>query len=582
MTKELPSVDTLLDYAPSLTTRVYSADEKMIGEFYIERRTVVPLTQMPKHLILAILAAEDAKFFKHSGLDYTGIVRAMYKNIQAGRTVQGASTITQQVAKSFFLTPERTYSRKIREAFMASRIESTLTKDEILHLYLNQIYFGSGSYGVQSAAESYFGKDVSELTIAESAMLAALPKAPSRYSPYIHPKKAKKRQRFILTRMVEERYITEATLESAVTEEIKLKPKTVDSLWVAPYFTEHIRRYLEKNYGSDLLYKGGLNIYTSHNIEYQKAANAAVRAGLIAHDKRRGYRGPVDTLKTTEDIKAFKDEADKALKRRPFKLGRNYRALIRSISQKGKIFEVEIGSRIGILKATEMKWARQYNPTDDPNGQKKVKLTDILHPGDVIEVELKELPEEGDDSLSLSLYQEPLAEGALIAMDPSTGYVKAMVGGYSFSKSQFNRAIQAKRQPGSAFKPIIYSSALEKGYTTATTIVDSPLVFEETVTETSLDEEGKEEAVEELKKYWKPKNFEKKFHGPTTVREALTKSRNIITIKVLQDIGVSYAVSYARKLGVESPLSKDLTLALGSSSVSLIELMTVFSTIANL
>jgi penicillin-binding protein 1A len=568
-------MNTLKDYHPSSTTKVYSDDGLVIGEFYNERRTVVPFSEIPEHLVYAFLAAEDSKFFRHEGIDYLGIMRALYKNVQAGKVVQGASTITQQVAKSFFLTPERTLTRKIREALMATRIERNLTKEEILYLYLNQIYFGNGAYGVQSAAETYFGKNASELTLAESALLAGLPKAPSRYSPYVNPADAVKRQQFVLRRMVEEGFLEQHAADLASTEPLKLKPKMTESLWVGPYFTEHVRRHLEEFYGSDLLYKGGLHVYTTLNINMQKAANSAVREGLLSHDRRRGYRGTLSAIRGLSDIAAFKAEAEKALMEKPPAPGNVYRALIVSADPRGRSFEVDMGGRRGVLNSAEMSWAAQYAPKG--KGVRLVKLSEIFTPGSVIEVEVVSVPEDDKSPLRVSLYQEPLAEGALLAIEPATGFVKAMVGGYDFSRSEFNRAVQASRQPGSAFKPVIYASALDKGYTPASIVIDSPLVFKSTVTV-----EDAEARDREVTRSWTPRNFEEKFHGPTTIREALTMSRNVVTIKVLQDVGVEHAIDYARRLGIESPLANDLSLALGSSSVTLMELTRAFSTVANL
>ncbi len=605
LTRGLPNLDILEDYTPNLTTRVFADDGQMIAEFFIERRIVVPLKRMPEHLKHAFLAAEDSKFYTHEGLDYPGILRAFTKNIKAGRIVQGGSTITQQVAKSFFLTPERTITRKIKEAFMASRIEKHLTKDEILHLYLNQIYFGHGSYGVQAASASYFNKDVSELTVGESALLASLPKAPNRYSPYTNPIGAKRRQEFVLTRMQEEGYLPEKTILEAKNAPLLLKSRTFGNLWVGPYFTEHVRRYIESVYGNSTLYKGGLNIYTTLNIELQKAANEAVRFGIISHDKRRGYRGPLHNLTTPEEVQAFTDSIEMTFwEEGPLK-GSIYHGVIDTTKTDDGSFNVKVGARMGNISKKDIQWATLYNPEGTPYGARKVKLDKILKPGAVIEVKVKKLPTKEDAPIKLTLSQEPQAQAALLAMESRTGNVVAMVGGYDFSKSEYNRAIQAKRQPGSAFKPIIYSAAIDRGYTAATIVLDNPLIFEEEVArkeevekEIVLDEFG-EEIVEVLYeesteydpieiddgpliKTWRPRNFGEKFYGPTTIREALTKSRNVVTVKVLRDIGVGRAIRNARKLGIEAPLARDLSLALGSSSVSLLEMTGAFATFANM
>lgn len=605
ITRGLPDIDILEDYTPNLTTRVFADDGQMIAEFFIERRIVVPLKRMPEHLKHAFLAAEDSKFYAHEGLDYPGILRAFSKNLKARRIVQGGSTITQQVAKSFFLSPERTITRKIKEAFMASRIEKHLTKDEILHLYLNQIYFGHGSYGVQAASASYFNKDVSELTVGESALLAALPKAPNRYSPYVNPIGAKRRQEFVLSRMQEEGYLPKQTILKAKNEPLLLKSRTFGNLWVAPYFTEHVRRYIESAYGNSTLYKGGLNIYTTLNVELQKAANEAVRFGVESHDKRRGYKGPLHYLTTPNEVQAFTDSVEMGFwKTGPLK-DIIYHGVIDAAETEDGSFNVKLGARMGVISKRDIAWASLYNPKGTPNGAKKVKLKKILLPGAVIEVKVKKLPAKEDEPIRLTLAQEPQAQAALLAMESRTGNIVAMVGGYDFSKSEYNRAIQAKRQPGSAFKPIIYSAAIDKGYTAATIVLDNPLIFEEKIArekenekEIILDEFGEEIVIilyEESTEYdpieiddgpliktWRPRNFGEKFYGPTTIREAITKSRNVVTVKVLRDIGVGRAIRTARKLGIEAPLARDLSLALGSSSVSLLEITGAFATFANM
>ncbi len=628
-TRNLPHIEALDEYRPNLITKVYSRDGSIIGEYYIERRKVVALNKIPDHLLKAFLAAEDAKFFQHKGIDYLSIVRAFYKNMSAGKIVQGGSTITQQVAKSFFLSPERRVVRKVKEAILAYRIEKRLSKEDILYLYLNQIYFGSGAYGIQAAAESYYGKDVEDLDIAESALLAGLPKAPSNYSPYQNPKLARKRQKFVIQRMVEENYISRDQADNALNRNIILKPKRNQNLWVAPYFTEHVRRYVENNYGKDLLYQGGLHIFTTLDINMQRAANEAVDYGLRGYERRRGYRGPIFTLTEEKDIKLFSKEMDRKLLRNPLKLNSVYQGVVRSVDPRRKIIHVTVGSRKAKIKYRNFAWAKLYNPNPklDPDGGKIVDPLTLFNPGDVINVKVRYIPEpkepvepkiatiHGESTGSneepaqvetpikdlppiyLRLVQEPLAEAALVAIEPSTGYVKAMVGGSSFKKTQFNRVIQAKRQPGSAFKPITYVTALDGDYTPATIVVDSPIVFEEIVQkkepEPELDENGVEIIDPDATKLlaeeeepetwdWTPRNFEKKFHGPTTIRQALAKSRNVVTIKVLRDVGVRKAIETARKLGIDSELAPDLSLALGSSAVTLMEMTRVFSTIANL
>ncbi|TAN62026.1 PBP1A family penicillin-binding protein [bacterium] len=580
LVKDLPSLASVKDYQPNLVTKVYSYDGRLVGEFYIERRVVVPLEKIPKHLTDAFLAAEDSGFYEHEGISYTSILRAFYKNLTVGKMAQGGSTITQQVARSFFLSSEKKLSRKIREVILSYRLEKNLSKNEILKLYLNQIYFGSGAYGVQTASQAYFGKNVENLTLAESALLAGLPKAPSKYSPIVNFKLAKERQGYVLKRMVEEKLITEEAAEKATAAKLVLKPKEpTDNLWIGPYFTEHVRRYVEEKYGDDVLYKGGLSIYTTLDVELQEAANTAIKNGVRAYDKRHGYRGPVARLKTKEDIDAFKAEADKKLLTEPLQEDRVYQGVITAVNVKNKSLNVDIGAKSGVIAWANMEWARIYNPTNDPNAGKAEKIERVFKHGDVVEVTIKNLAD-GNNSpapLALSLEQTPQIQAALIAMDPATGHVKAMVGGNDFSKTQFNRAVQAARQPGSSFKPIIYAAAIDKNYTPATVIMDTPLVFGDDPKTAKIA--GKNE--EDIEAQWRPQNYDEQFNGPTTVREALAKSRNIITIKILKDIGVGHAIDYAKKLGITSPLAHDLSLALGSSAVTLLEMTTAFSTFAN-
>lgn len=564
-TRDLPPLDTIQDYNPNLVTRVLSHDGRLIGEFYIERRVIVDLDRVPGHLINAFIAAEDAGFYEHEGISYSSIFRAFLKNLQAGRVVQGGSTITQQVAKSFFLSSERTISRKAREAIMAFRIEKNLNKQEILHLYLNQIYLGSGAYGIQAASEAYFGKDVSELTLAESALLAGLPKAPSKYSPYENMELARKRQQYVLDRMVDVNYLSRDEADAAYAEGLALVPRRAEDLWVGPYFTEEIRKHLEAKYGSELLYRGGLEVYTTLDVEMQRAANRAVDLGLREHDKRRGFRGPVKTLKTGEEAQAFRKEMERKLANDPPEPGKYYMAVVGSFSARDRSLTVDIGGRPGVIAARDMAWAGLYNPTGGPDGGRPEDLRKVLKAGDVVQVMVKAVPESASEPIELALEQEPLAQAALLAMEPETGAIRALVGGFDYAKSQFNRAVQARRQPGSAFKPVIYTAAMDSGLTPASIIIDSPVVFEDAETEDS----------------WRPRNYDEQFFGPTTVREAIARSRNVITIKVLRQMGIRQALNYARLLGINSPLAGDLSLALGSSAVTLQELTVAFSTLAN-
>jgi len=454
LTKDLPNIETLKDYNPNVVTQVFDEDMELVGEFFIEKREIVPLERVPKVLQQALIAAEDANFYHHEGLDFLGILRAMMKNIRAGGIVQGGSTITQQVVKSLLLTPERSYRRKIREAVLAYRLERSLSKDEILYLYLNQIYFGHGAYGVQTASKNYFGHDVAEVDLAKAALLAGLPRAPSRYTPARYPERARDRQKYVLNQMLHQGMVTQAEVEGALAKPIFVLPLKDLNLEVAPYFIEYVREYLLKKYGKEMTFCRGLKVYTTLKKEEQLAAQEALQFGVDEYQKR--------------------------------------------------------------------------------------------HPD--------ETPEKPENQL----------QGALLSMDLPGGHIRAMAGGLDFRKSQFNRAIHAKRQPGSAIKPLIYAAALDKGNTPATIIVDSPIVFRDPV----------------LEEKWKPKNYSRRFVGPTSFRDALIHSRNVVTIKILKEIGITYAIRYAQRLGITSPLSPDLSLALGSSEVTLLELIRSYSVFA--
>ena len=574
--RNLPDIRTLKSYKPSLITKIYSDSDELISEFYVEKRILVPLVRIPPYLKNATIAVEDANFFKHGGLDFSGLLRAFLINLKARKVIEGGSTITQQIAKMMFLTPERALSRKIREAILAYRIEKEFSKEEILELYLNQIYYGHGTYGVEAAAQTYFGKHVEELTLAESALIAGLPRAPSSYSPYFALDRTLRRLRHSLRRMLEEGYITPDEEREAIETELKFE-KRIRRKNDAPYFVEYIRQYLENRFGSTILYHGGLKVYTTLDMEYQKAAQTALRDGLRRADKRYGYRGAIGNIKVDNkgkidlkrvgDINPFKN-GDKSLK-----VGDTRRGVVIKLNPDNAV--VSLGTRKGIINIQDMAWARRPDPSLDGKRTASIKSpSDVLNLWDMIEVRVLELDEEKDSDTSglsrqnirLALEQEPLVQGAVVSLDPRTGYIKAMVGGYDFPKSQFNRAIQAVRQAGSAFKPIIYSAAIEKGYTTVDKIIDSPIIYKKEIDKDEL---------------WKPVNFEKRFYGPTTLRTALIHSRNITTIKLLQSIGVNEVVEYSRRLGIKSPLNPDLSMALGSSCVNLLELTAAYGIFAN-
>lgn len=577
----LPYIGSLKEYRPPIITEILSDDGEVIGRFWEEKRIIVTLDQVPDHLIQAFVAAEDARFFEHEGVDIRSIIRAFFANVTAGKIEQGGSTITQQVTKSLLLkNTKRTYRRKVREALLSVQLEKTFSKEQILFLYLNQIYLGHGAYGVEAAAQTYFGKPAMELSVAESALLAGLPQAPARYSPVSHFERAKARQKYVLERMHEEGYIDESQLVDALNAELGIQATEENTFAKAPYFTEHVRRYLLKNYGRDFLYRGGLKVYTTLNLDMQVSAREAIKKGLRALDRREGYRGPVKHLMPTE-IKDFKMEALEKFASDPPQVSSVVEAIVEEINDKTKEILVWIGEDTGHLPFSGMKWARKPNPKVPYYAARVKKPSDVLTKGDVILVRLLEKAPESSPEREVTagrqessqsgivwkvaLEQSTEVEVALFCMAPETGEVKAMVGGRDFAVSQFNRAVQSRRQPGSAFKPLIYAAALDWGMNPGEIIVDAPYISDDNPDD----------------RVWKPKNYKEKFFGPTLFRSALAKSRNVITVKILRKIGVRYAIEYAKNMGIESPLSPDLSLALGSSGLSLMELTRSYSVFAN-
>ena len=548
-TQDLPSINSLMTYRPKTVSYVYADDGRVIGEFSIEHRVVVPLEQIPRHVILAFVAAEDANFFNHPGLDFIGILRAFIANLKAGRIVQGGSTITQQVTRSFLLTNEKTFTRKIREALLAYRIEQNLTKQEILYLYLNQIYLGEGAYGVESAARMFFDKHVSELTLAEAAVIAGMVKAPSRYSPSADPQKAKERQTYVLNRMMEAEFITLNQAVDALNEEIVYRERPKTFWWLAPYYTEHVRRTLESMYGPDRLYMDGLRVYTAVNVELQDAARDAVQWGLEQLGQRQGYRGPIKHLKE-EDITQFLANGPNV---DPPNVGDEDKAVITAVDSSAQKLEIKIGLRApGVIRYDDYKWATRGRHPDS-----------VFKVGDVIEAKFQGQDEESGEWLYY-LVPYPDAQSSLVCMENDTGEVKAMVGGRSFWESQFNRAVQARRQPGSSFKPFVYTAAIDSGYTQASNIND-------VVTE-----------YQDGDKIWIPKNYGRSYGGPTTLYSGLIRSVNVVAVRLLERVGVQKVIEYARRMGIKSPLGANLSLALGTSEVTLLEMVAAFTTFPNL
>ena len=555
----LPKVDRLADYRPPILSQVFGEDGSLVGEFYLERRTVVAVDKIPKRLIQAFVSAEDSNFYQHKGIDYLGVLRAAFKNVISLSKKEGASTITQQVAKSMLLTPEKKFSRKIKEAILAKRMEERLSKDEILYIYLNQIYLGAGAYGVQLAAETYFGKEVDQLNLAEMALMAGLPKAPNSYSPIKHLDKAKERQGYVLERMVKEGYITQAEADHAKATPIEIHALKKVNADQSAYFLEQVRQQLEEKYGEERLYKDGLKIYTTMNAEMQKGAYDAVVNGLKALDKRQGFRGAPRYLAEAE-VDPFCKKVEDGIDYLALKQGSTYQGVVIAVDPAKREITVRVGDRNGTIARKNMEWAGKLELVSSwgkPEQKKAIGL------GAVLEVQVKE-PDLNRTGAVFALDQVPETQAALIAIDPQTGGVRAMVGGYDFKKSQFNRAMQAKRNPGSAFKPIIYAAAIDHGMTPASIIDDSQVEYES----------GQEKA-------WKPKNYDNVYRGPVTMREALTESINVVSVKILESIGVQAAIEYAKKLGITSPLAANLTLALGSSSLTPLELTNAYAVFAS-
>jgi penicillin-binding protein 1A len=596
-TGSLPSVDKLKNYAPPIVTEFYSDDMRLIADFAYQRRYVVDIDDVPQMLQNAFVAAEDKNFWRHGGVDKEAILRAVKKNLMSGGLKEGASTITQQVAKTFLLTPERKFSRKIKEAILSTRIEAGLSKKQILHLYLNQIYLGSSSYGVEAAARTYFGKHVNELSIAECAMLAGLAKAPTTYSPRRNLKKSLERRAYVLKRMQEDGFITEAQYEEANQETPVLAAKSDPYKRIAPDFAEHVRRYVDHKYGSDALYREGLQVFTTVNLDMTLAAQRAVDRGLREVDKRQGYRGPVKTL-NVKGVMDFLQEKTES-RTEPIRFGDVVEGVVTHIDDDHIYVRMggfvqdgvkrEYTGKIKIDKSRDW-WVRKpylraemrtrnfaegelpyqvgdliYVRVQDPNIARRELYLKKFGKTDPDLKNYKEYTEENIDSFMLEPEQEPLVEAALMMRENRSGYVRVMLGGRVFTEGNYNRATQAKRQPGSAFKPVIFAAALNKGFTAADVILDSPLAL----------------TVPGTNEVWRPKNFGGGFHGPVTFRDALVKSRNVPTIKILQQIGVEHAKAYARKMGYTSPLANNLTMALGSNGVSLEEQLAAYSVFPN-
>ena len=640
----LPKISTLADYRPAIPSRILAKDGTVLAEIAKERRRVIAMNDIPKRIVDAFLSAEDSSFYDHSGVDYLGVIRAAIANLKAGRVVQGGSTITQQVAKSLLLTSERSISRKIKDFLLAQKIEEKFSKEEILYLYLNQVYLGGGYYGVQSAFEGYFGKTLEEASIAESAIVAGLLVAPGRYSPYINPKRAKARQEYVLKRMYSNGKISEKEYKDALNEKIKFRLRKSHA-FKAGYFTDWVRQRVIDVIGEEKFLIDGYTIQTTLDWNLQQVAEKEVAKGVKAIDKRQGFKGPLKELEEdnwldffknsraefykdnsqfftiTEDykrdyelklneevfekIKTYEEDFRKDIKSRRFISGylsedpfvaqikpdSIHKAVVEKVDNEARIVYCSINGVRTIIPYAGFRWAHERSISDKRNFYPYVtRPTTILKKGDVIQVEVKKTSVplmryayssfkpryeklktlekrrlKKERYVLAHLDQEADAQGALVSMDPKTGEVVSFVGGADFAKSQFNRAIQSRRQPGSAFKPILFAAALENGFTPATIIIDSP----ETLG-------GVDETLN-----WKPRNYDGKFKGPVTVRNSLEQSRNVTTIKMAHQMGVSTILDFTERIGFNAKLDQDLSLALGSFGVTLMDIVSTYAIFPN-
>ncbi len=568
----LPRLENIGDYRPGLPTIMYDRDGVEVERFFTENRELISIDQIPRQVINAVIAIEDSSYFEHKGLDYLGIFRAFLKNLKAGRVVQGGSTITQQVAKSLLLSNERTYSRKFKEAILARRIDKRFTKDEILEIYMNQSYFGNGSYGIESAAQNYFQKHVWELSLGETALIAGLPKAPSAYDPTRNPDRATERRNQVLERMAEEDFITAQESSEEMVLPLELNPRIKDPMDPTAYFAEEVRRYLYEKYGEDMLYRGGMKVYTTMDKSLQGFAQDAVRRGLKELDKRQGYRGPLEFISSVSFPQAIErlrvenglaDVIPGVTDGLPWEKMQILSALVLRVDKDGA--DLDLGGVGGYMPLNEMKWARPPDTTIDYTEYAVKRADEVLSSGSLVMARYLGAKDSENRPL-FALEQEPLAEAALICMDAPTGQVLAMIGGYDYNRSEFNRATQAIRQPGSAFKPIVYSAAMDNGFTPSSIIVDSPIIYDD--------------PAQELK--WKPANYSEKFYGPTPLRTGLVKSRNVITIKLVQKLGIQAVIQYAKRFGIEEELPEDLSISLGSMGITPIGLTSAFTVFPNL
>ena len=553
----LPDYQQLADYEPPTVTRFYAGDGRLLAEYALEKRVFVPVDAIPRRVVEAFLAAEDKSFFDHGGIDVRGVARAAIANLKGmggKRRPVGGSTITQQVAKNFLLSSEVTLERKVKEAILALRIERALSKQRILELYLNEIYLGFGSYGVAAAALNYFNRALDELSLAETAFLAALPKGPNNYHPLRRPGPARARRDWVIGRMLEEGFIAAGEAQAAAAEEIAVRRRDETETVRADHFTEEVRREIADRYGERALYEGGLAVRTTIDPKLQHIAERSLRGGLVAYDRRHGWRGAIARI-------AVDGEWRERLARieRPPALGAWNLAVVLAVDAKGATIGTDAGDT-GRIAAQALEWARRWRE-DQRLGAAVKRASDVLSRGDVVAVEALAEGPRG----AFALRQIPDVDGGLVALDPHTGRILAMVGGYSYGDSQFNRVTQALRQPGSAFKPVVYTAALESGFTPSSLILDGPIVIDQGP---GL---GK----------WKPANYTRKFYGPSTLRLGIEKSRNLMTVRLARFIGMEKVADYARRLGVVDELPLVLSMALGAAETTLLRLTAAYAILVN-
>jgi penicillin-binding protein 1A len=563
--RDLPEFAQLADYEPPIVSRVHARDGRLLAEFATENRVFVPVEAIPGRVTKAFIAAEDQNFYRHNGVDLKAVVRAALTNVKLyiqGRRPVGASTITQQVAKNFLLSNELSYERKVKEAILALRIEQALEKDRILELYLNEIYLGARSYGVAAAALNYFDKSLDELSIAEAAYLAALPKAPNNYHPIRRREAAITRRAWVINRMLKVGFITREEATAALAEPLEARPKGEVKLARAEYFAEEVRRELAELYGERALYEGGLSARTTLDPHLQDIADRSLHAGLIGYDRRHGWRGPLGRMEISGETEWL--EPLWAFERPPGVEGWLL-AVVLEVSDKEAAIGIE-DEAVGRIPFAEVRWARPWLE-DQKVGAAPKRVGDVLQVGDVILVErvLQDADAEDYPEGTYGLRQIPDVDGAIVALDPHTGRVFAMSGGFAYARSEFNRAIQALRQPGSAFKPFVYLAGLDSGFTPATLILDAPFVIDQGAGQ------GK----------WKPANYTKKFYGPTPMRIGVEKSRNLMTVRLAQAIGMEKVSAYARRFGIVDHMPAVLAMALGAGETTLMKLTTAYAMLVN-